>query len=63
METLMEKFTDKNVELVLTGNNILSVYETPFLDFGDTEQRKIVRKLNTFIRAEGPVELFLTLSL
>ena len=44
------------------GSNILSVYETPFLDFGDTEQRKVIRKLNTFIRAEGPVELFLTLS-
>ena len=44
------------------NSNILSVYETPYLDFGDTEQRKIVRKLNTFIRAEGPVELFLTLS-
>jgi hypothetical protein len=44
------------------GSNILSVYETPFLDFGDTEQRKVIRKLNTFVRAEGPVELFLTLS-
>ncbi len=44
------------------GENILSVYETPFLDFGDTEQRKVVRKLNTFMRAEGPVELFLTLT-
>ena len=36
------------------GSNIISVYATPYLDFGETEQRKVIRKLNTFVRAEGP---------
>ena len=42
------------------GNNILSVYSTPYLDFGDTEIQKVLRKLNTFIRAEGPLTLGIT---
>ena len=37
--------------------NIVAVYSTPFYDFGDTEIRKIMRKVNTFIRAEGPLEM------
>ena len=36
---------------------ITSVYSTPYLDFGDTEIQKILRKINTFIRAEGPTTL------
>lgn len=44
------------------GNDILSVYSTPYLDFGDTETRKTMRKCNTFIRSEGPVELFLSMA-
>ena len=43
------------------GADITSVYATPFLDFGETEQRKIMRKVNTFIRAEGPFEMNLAL--
>ena len=39
------------------GSNIISVYSTPYLDFGETEQRKVLRKINTFVRAEGPFEL------
>ena len=44
------------------GTDILAVYATPYLDFGDTEVRKTLRKVNTFIRAEGPVELFLSMA-
>jgi len=44
------------------GQDITSVYATPYLDFGDTEVRKTMRKVNTFIRAEGPVELFLSMA-
>jgi len=39
------------------GANIISVYSTPYLDFGETEQRKELRKINTFVRAEGPFEM------
>ena len=39
------------------GANIISVYSTPYLDFGETEQRKTLRKINTFVRAEGPFEM------
>ena len=39
------------------GSNIISVYSTPYLDFGETEQRKALRKVNTFVRAEGPFEM------
>lgn len=44
------------------GRDILAVYATPYLDFGDTEIRKVMRKVNTFIRAEGPVEFYLSMS-
>ena len=44
------------------GADILSVYATPYLDFGETEQRKIMRKLNTFVRSEGPMTLDVALS-
>jgi hypothetical protein len=39
------------------GNDILAVYTTPFFDFGDTEVKKVMRKTNTFIRAEGPLTM------
>ena len=35
------------------------MYSTPFFDFGDTEVRKHLRRVNTFIRAEGNLEIFL----
>ena len=47
----MEKGTSFN------GSNIISVYSTPYLDFGETEQRKELSKINTFVRAEGPFEM------
>lgn len=43
------------------GNDIVSIYSTPYLDFGDTEERKVMRKVNTFVRAEGPFELLLSI--
>jgi len=39
------------------GANILSVYSTPFFDFGDTGVKKVLKKVNTFIRAEGPLTM------
>ena len=39
------------------GDGILGIYSTPYYDFGDTEVRKILRKLNTYIRAEGPMSM------
>ena len=43
------------------GQDIVAVYATPYLDFGDTEVRKTIRKVNTFVRAEGPTSFFLSL--
>jgi len=43
------------------GEDIISIYSTPYLDFGDTEIRKVIHKINTFIRAEGPFTLNLSL--
>ena len=39
------------------GRAILGLYQTPYIDFGDTEVRKVLRKINTFVRAEGPFTL------
>ncbi len=44
------------------GDDIISIYATPYLDFGETEQRKVMRKINTFIRAEGPLEMLLSMT-
>ena len=43
------------------GRDIIAVYITPYLDIGETEVRKTVFKVNTFIRAEGPFEMNLGL--
>ena len=40
---------------------IAAIFSTPYLDFGDTEVRKILHKVNVFIRPEGPLELNLSL--
>ena len=40
------------------GNPILSIYTTPYLDFGETEIRKTFMKVNTHIRAEGPADIY-----
>ena len=39
------------------GKGILGIYSTPYYDFGDTEVRTILRKLNPYLRAEGPMEM------
>ena len=44
------------------NEDIVSIYATPYLDFGETEQRKTLRKINTFIRAEGPLEMLLSMT-
>lgn len=44
------------------GEDIVAIYATPYLDFGDTEVRKVMRKVNTFIRAEGPLEMNLAIA-
>ena len=44
------------------GADIVSIYATPYLDFGETEQRKVMGKINTFIRAEGPLEMLLSMT-
>ncbi len=53
---------DGNVYRQEQGNSfnnidITAIYATPYLDFGDTDIRKALRKVNTFIRAEGPLEM------
>lgn len=35
------------------GRDVFSIYETPFLDMGDTEIRKIFHSISVFIRPEG----------
>jgi hypothetical protein len=44
------------------GQDIAAIYSTPYLDFGDTEIRKTLHKINTFIRAEGPFTMNISLS-
>lgn len=44
------------------GNDIVGIYTTPYFDFGDTEVRKTLRKVNTFIRAEGPFTMNLAVT-
>ena len=44
------------------GQDIVAIYSTPYLDFGETEERKYIRKINTFVRAEGPMEMNLSLA-
>lgn len=43
------------------NEDIIALYCTPYLDFGDTEIRKTIFNVNTFIRAEGPFEMYLGL--
>lgn len=44
------------------GADIVAIYATPYYDFNDTEIRKTMRKVNTFLRAEGPFEMNLALA-
>ena len=43
------------------GSDIVAIYSTPYYDLNDTEIRKGMRKVNTFLRAEGPFEMGLSL--
>ena len=43
------------------GRDIISVYSTPYLDFGDTQVRKVPHKINIFVRPEGKFTLNLAL--
>lgn len=42
---------------LMDGANIFSIYNTPYLDMGETEVRKLMRTLNLFIRSEGDVTI------
>lgn len=44
------------------GEDIIAVYSTPYFDFGDTEIRKTPKRVNTFVRPEGPFKLLLSVS-
>ena len=55
-------YRSENGDLSFDGQKILAIYATPFFDFGETEVRKIMRKVNTFIRAEGPLEMNMALN-
>ena len=39
------------------GASIFSVYQTPYLDYGDPQIRKTLRSVSVFSRPEGPLEL------
>lgn len=39
------------------GENILSIYETPFLTFGDAKIRKMLRTISIYYRLEGSLEM------
>ncbi len=41
------------------GEPIYSLYQTPYLDFGNTEIRKTFRTMNLFMKNEGSSEIFL----
>jgi hypothetical protein len=43
------------------GNPIPAIFSTPYLDFGETEVRKVLHKMNVFVRPEGPVRMFMSL--
>jgi hypothetical protein len=42
------------------GNNIVSVYQTPFLHMQDPEQRKIMHTVATYLRSEGDNEIIMS---
>jgi len=44
------------------GSEKITVYDTPYLDFGDTETLKDLRRINLFISSEGQFSYFLGLN-
>jgi len=45
------------------GQDVISIYATPYLTFGDSEIRKMLRSINTFFRVEGNLSLSLSVDL
>lgn len=43
------------------GEPIPAIFSTPYLDLGDTEIRKVLHKMNVFVRPEGPVKMLVSL--
>lgn len=39
------------------GSDITAIYASPFIDFGETEIRKVMHKLNLFVQAEGSLSI------
>lgn len=46
----------------MNGQDIIAVYATPYFDFGETEVRKTPKKVNTFVRPEGPFSMNLAVT-
>lgn len=44
------------------GRDIVGIYATPYYDLNETAVRKSFRKMNTFLRAEGPFEMNLAIA-
>lgn len=44
------------------GENIIAIYSTPYLEMSDTLERKTLKSIDTFVRAEGPFEVGIGLS-
>ena len=44
------------------SRDIVAIYATPYYDLNETEVRKTIRKINTFLRAEGPFEMNLAVA-
>jgi hypothetical protein len=44
------------------GRDIVAIYATPYYDMNETEVRKNLRKINTFLRAEGPFDMNLAIA-
>jgi hypothetical protein len=42
------------------GDNIISLYQTPFLHMQDPEQRKIIHTVSTYLRSEGNNEIIMS---
>jgi hypothetical protein len=42
------------------GDNIFSVYQTPYLHMQDPEQRKVFYSVNTYLRSEGDNEIIMS---
>jgi hypothetical protein len=43
------------------GNDIVSVFQTPFLDMGDTEVRKSMHNISVFLDTKEAAEIFLSI--